>query len=104
MSYQSVPPVSSHRQAHSSMYVLGEGRAGRGGEELPPPQPSSSPSPPTAVIVTFTVTVMLMAGVIVAVVTVVVMGVVVRSYVMLCYVMLCAGPCVQASYIYLLSP
>ena len=61
------------------MYVLGEGRAGRGGEELPPPQPSSSPSPPTAVIVTFTVTVMLMAGVIVAVVTVVVMGVVVRS-------------------------
>lgn len=96
MSYQSVPPVSSHRQAHSSMYVLGEGRVGRGGEELPPPQPSSSPSPPTTVIVTFTVTVMLMAGVIVAVVTVVVMGVVVRSA---CYV---PGPVFKhLTYIYL---
>lgn len=37
MSCQSVPPVSSHRQAQSSStYVLGEGRAGRGGEALPP--------------------------------------------------------------------
>lgn len=93
MSCQSVPPVSSHRQAQSSStYVLGEGRAGRGGEALPPATAIIIALPPPLPSSPSLSHHRAYAGVTVAV------GVVASSA---CYV---PGPGFQASYIYLLSP